>query len=417
MDLALKFFDPSAIKGGKVIFMIGRRGTGKSTVAADFMSYQTHIDRGIVVSETDRMNHFWQKHVPRVFVHHQYTHEITNNILKHQEEKWIKYCKKCMKKGKEPEEGKIDPIFAVYDDVSYDRSLFRNKPMRRLMMNGRHYNILVIITVQYMMDISSDIRGMIDYVVVLKDNNRTNREKIYNHFAGMFPSFASFDATMRACTENMEALVIDNTRNSYNIEECIFFYKARPNLEFRLGSDEFWRFSNENAKGGEEDLDAEMKKLRYRSGLSKTDRERTENFNVRKVYPGQEPDSEEESDEELDYADSVTQRRELYRHMYQENTLPLKTLAYKRGKKRKQKLKGGLADTSTSATSNKHPDEGGASKKKNRINDTANKKRTQWDSPMPKPEPIGGITNEKRRKKDRTEAPFVAKQRRKSLFL
>ena len=81
---------------------------------------------------------------------------------------------------------------------------------------------------------------------MLRDNIRTNRERIYTYFAGVFPTFAAFDQTMQSCTENHECMVLDQTSLSYNISDCVYFYKATPDLKYRIGAPEYWRFSSKD---------------------------------------------------------------------------------------------------------------------------------------------------------------------------
>jgi hypothetical protein len=51
---------------------------------------------------------------------------------------------------------------------------------------------------------------------------------------------------MTMCTENYECLVLDNTSKSNRIEDCVFFYKARPRSNFRIGSPSLWTFHTKN---------------------------------------------------------------------------------------------------------------------------------------------------------------------------
>ena len=41
-------------------------------------------------------------------------------------------------------------------------------------------------------------------------------------------------------------LVIHNNSKSNKIEDQVFWYKAESHEEFKLGSPEFWNYSNEN---------------------------------------------------------------------------------------------------------------------------------------------------------------------------
>lgn len=278
------YFNPRSIRTSSVILVIGKRGSGKSTVAEDIMSYFTHVKEGVCVSKTDKMNGFWSKHIPKLFIHHEYSDTITQKLLKHQEAKWIKHQKECWRRGVEPKTEDIEPCFAIYDDVTYDKRFLRDAATRELFMNGRHYNCLVVITCQYLMDMGPDLRNQIDYVFILKDNIRNNRVKMYEYFAGMFPSYYAFERTFIECTANREALVLHNSSLSHDLRDNVFFYRAKPNRKYMLGSPNFKGYSEEHFDSDSEDEDEQQM-----AGLSKRDRERSRAFSVRKIYPGEEP--------------------------------------------------------------------------------------------------------------------------------
>ena len=50
---------------------------------------------------------------------------------------------------------------------------------------------------------------------------------------------------MDQCTENYECLVISNNAKSNKLSEQIFWYKASPHNNFRLGSKEYWDLSKD----------------------------------------------------------------------------------------------------------------------------------------------------------------------------
>jgi hypothetical protein len=122
----------------------------------------------------------------------------------------------------------------------YDNKWTRDKNIRGIFMNGRHWKILFMITMQYCMDLPPSLRANIDYVFILRENIIQNREKLYKHFFGIFPTFDSFNDVMNQCTENYECLVLDNTSKSNKIEDVVFWYKAKVGRKFRIGSPELW---------------------------------------------------------------------------------------------------------------------------------------------------------------------------------
>ena len=127
--------------------------------------------------------------VPRLFIHNEYNSAIIENILKRQRTV-LKQVKKEMETYKR---STIDPrAFVILDDCLYDNTLSRYKLMRLLFMNGRHWKVMLVITMQYPLGIPPTLRTNIDYVFILRENYIANRKRIYENYAGMFPTFEAF---------------------------------------------------------------------------------------------------------------------------------------------------------------------------------------------------------------------------------
>ena len=248
MTLELKKFDMRSISfkpdenKGPVIVLIGRRDTGKSYLVRDLLFYHQDIPIGTVISGTEAGNGFYSSHVPKLFIHDEYNTAIIENILKRQ-----KMVIKQVKKEKDAYgKSSIDArAFVILDDCLYDNSWAREKLMRLLFMNGRHWKIMLVITMQYPLGVPPNLRTNIDYTFILREPYIANRKRIYENYAGMFPSFESFCQVMDQCTENYECLVVSNNAKSNKLEDQIFWYKAQPHRDFKLGSKEFWEMSKD----------------------------------------------------------------------------------------------------------------------------------------------------------------------------
>ena len=263
-QLQLKKFDMKRItflkdeNKGPVVVLIGRRDTGKSFLVRDLLYHHRDIPIGTVISGTEAGNGFYSSHVPKLFIHDEYNTGIIENILKRQKtvikevNKQIALYKKCA----------IDPrAFVILDDCLYDNGWARDKMMRLLFMNGRHWKVFLIITMQYPLGIPPTLRTNIDYVFILREPYIANRKRIYENYAGMFPTFESFCQVMDQCTENYECLVIDNNVKSNKLSEQIFWYKAEDHPDYKLGSKEFWELSkNLGSDDDDDEYDPNAKK-------------------------------------------------------------------------------------------------------------------------------------------------------------
>ena len=266
MNLELKRFDMKNISfkpnesKGPVVVLIGRRDTGKSFLVRDLLYYHQDIPIGTVISGTEEGNGFYGKLVPKLFIHNEYNTAIIENILKRQRGV-LKQIKKEMEQFKR---STIDPrTFVILDDCLYDNSWARDKMMRLLFMNGRHWKVMLLITMQYPLGIPPTLRTNIDYVFILREPYIANRKRIYENYAGMFPTLESFCQVMDQCTENFECLVINNNAKSNKLQDQVFWYKADAHNDFRLGSKEFWELSKQiNDEDEEEQYDPNNVKKR-----------------------------------------------------------------------------------------------------------------------------------------------------------
>ena len=246
MNLELKKFDMRSISfkadesKGPVIVLIGRRDTGKSFLVKDLLYYRQDIPIGTVIAGTEEGNGFYGQLVPKLFIHNEYNTVIIENILKRQKQ----VLKQIKNEREQYNRSTIDPrTFAIMDDCLYDGKWTKDKMMRLLFLNGRHWKIMLIITMQYPLGIPPMLRTNIDYTFILREPYIANRKRIYDNYAGMFRTFEAFCQVMDQCTENYECLVINNNSKSNRLQDQVFWYKAEPHNNFHLGAKEFWELS------------------------------------------------------------------------------------------------------------------------------------------------------------------------------
>lgn len=116
------------------------------------------------------------------------------------------------------------------------------------MMNGRHRRLFLINAVQYLCDLSPDLRTNVDVVFCLKENILSNKERLWKHFFGVIPDFQTFCQTMDALTSDFSAMVLNNRTRSTKLEDNVFWYKANPKLpSFQLCHPVFWKLSEKCA--------------------------------------------------------------------------------------------------------------------------------------------------------------------------
>ncbi len=254
MSLELKKFDMGMISDDKVVVFIGKRETGKSFLVKDMLYHHQYIPVGTVISGTEGANAFYSNMMPSIFIHGEYKPELIQNVLKRQK----KVITQIKKENEEYGSCNIDPrAFLILDDCLYDKSWINNKYIRSLFMNGRHYKMMFIITMQYSLGIPPNLRTNVDFVFILRENYVSNRKRLYEQYAGMFPHFDIFCQVMDQCTENYECIVVNINAKSNKLEDRVFWYKAEAHDDFQLGAPQLWQFHDDNYNPNFEDSDDE----------------------------------------------------------------------------------------------------------------------------------------------------------------
>ena len=254
MNLNLKKFDMNMVKDDSVVALVASRGSGKSFLIKDLLYHKQHMPVGTVISPTEVANSFFGDFTPPLFIHGEYSDEIVQKILMRQQ-KVIQQIKKHEQKG--GGKSNIDPrAFFILDDCLYDASWTRSKYVRSLFMNGRHYKILFVLSMQYALGIPPNLRTNIDYTFILRENIVANRKRLYESYAGIFPSFEIFCSVLDQTTNNYECLVIRNNAPSNKLEDQVFWYKADMHSDFKIGSKVIWDYSRKHCKQTE-DAEAE----------------------------------------------------------------------------------------------------------------------------------------------------------------
>lgn len=197
---------------------------------------------GVIIARTDRMNSFYGNFFPDLYIHYEYTSEIIEKIL-YRQETMIEKSEKKKKEGK-----KVDPrAFLVMDDCLSDKKTWmKDKPIMEIFFDGRHYQLTFILTMQYPLGIGPDLRSNFDYIFILADDFKSNQKRIYEHYAGMFPSLNAFQQVLSKLTTNYGSMVIVNRGDRHNLQDKIFYYKAPDEYLDKVGCRQFNKIHKNN---------------------------------------------------------------------------------------------------------------------------------------------------------------------------
>lgn len=229
------------------IIMIAKRGSGKSWICRAILNHFKDVPVGIIIAKTDKMNSFYGDFFPDAYIHYEYRSEIIEKVLYRQ-------MKMLAKQKEKKKQGKfVDArAFIVMDDcLSSKGSWVKDKPIAELLFDGRHYHLMYILTMQYPLGITPELRCNFDYVFLMAEDFTSNMKRIYDHYAGQFPDFNSFKQVFNQLTQDYGAMVITNRGARRVFLEKIFWYKA-PNFsgvtkeEAKIGCKQFREFHNRN---------------------------------------------------------------------------------------------------------------------------------------------------------------------------
>ena len=222
--------------GGSKIVMIGKPGTGKSTIMRSVLYEKSHIiPVGMVMSGTEDSNHFFGRIFPDIYIHSEYSEDAFASFIERQ------------KLAKEHLENPWAVV--ILDDVTDDVSQLKSKLMLGSFKNGRHFKMLKILSLQYALDVLPPIRTSIDGTFILREPIAKNRKILYENYASIIPTFDLFNQIMDEITSEYTALYIHNNTQTNKWQECVFYYNAKEVPEnFEFGCWEIYRYNEDRHK-------------------------------------------------------------------------------------------------------------------------------------------------------------------------
>ena len=220
-------------EGGSKIVVVGKPGTGKSSLIKGLLYSKRHIfPVGMVMSGSEDTNHSFSEIMPNTFIYNEYNEEKLKDFIRRQ--KLASQHLPC------------PWAFLVIDDCTDDPKIF-NKPLQNaLFKKGRHWKCLYLLALQYAMDIKPQIRTNIDGIFILREPIESNREKLYRNFASIIPSYDIFCELMDKLTEDYHAIYVHNFSKSNRWQDCVFYWRAPlPPRGWKIGCPEFYDFHDQ----------------------------------------------------------------------------------------------------------------------------------------------------------------------------
>jgi hypothetical protein len=209
------------------LIIIGKPGTGKSTIIDSLMYEKSHI---IPVAEfmsgSEDSNNFYSTRAPPQFIHSKYDEDAFHDFKERQ----------IIAKKHLPNPWAM----LVLEDVTDDTSVLKRPIMLEAYKNGRHWKMLMLLSLQYALDILPAIRSTADGIFILREPIAKNRKILYENYASIVPTFDMFNQMMDQLTSDYCALYFHNKTVSNKLEDCVFYYTAKKVPEnFKFGCYEY----------------------------------------------------------------------------------------------------------------------------------------------------------------------------------
>ena len=173
-------------KSDSNICIIGRRGTGISSIVKDILNNYSDnfISNSLIISPTEKLNKNYIKYLKAKVIYECDT-EIIDGYLKNKADGAIVFDKCDMRP--------LNHEFIL-------KLLSSNKP--------------IIIAISFGTRFDQNIRNKFDYVFFMEEKTYTNQKYLYDNYGTIIPTFNMFERILLQLTDNYGSMVISNITNT-----------------------------------------------------------------------------------------------------------------------------------------------------------------------------------------------------------
>ena len=195
----------------KITSMLAKRNSGKSVLLKHLVEAEKHkFARIYVICPTEKINRFYSDIVDEECIFDSYDEKWVNKLIDKMTE---------INSNKPAKERKN--ILLILDDLVSDTNFHQSPSFKKIIIRGRHINIAIILTFQYLNLIPPTARSNLDTLFV-GQMNKQSVDLLVSEFISGDISKEEFIKMYNKCTKDYNFLVINN--NSVKDDDLNLIY-------------------------------------------------------------------------------------------------------------------------------------------------------------------------------------------------
>jgi len=183
----------------KITSLLAKRNSGKSCLLKYLVEAERHkFNRIYVICPTEKINRFYSDIVDDECIFDNY------------DEKWVdKLINKMTEVNSNKPQKERKNVLLILDDIVSDHNFHQSPSLKKIVIRGRHINIAVILTFQYLNLVPPVCRNNMDYLFC-GQMNKQSVDLLISEFISGDISKEEFLKMFSRCTRDYNFLVINN---------------------------------------------------------------------------------------------------------------------------------------------------------------------------------------------------------------
>ena len=195
----------------KITSLLAKRNSGKSVLLKHLVEAEKHkFSKIYVICPTEKINRFYSDIVDEECIFDSYDEKWVNKLIDKMTE---------INSNKPAKERKN--ILLILDDLVSDTNFHQSPSFKKIIIRGRHINIAIILTFQYLNLIPPTARSNLDTLFV-GQMNKQSVDLLVSEFISGDISKEEFIKMYNKCTKDYNFLVINN--NSVKDDDLNLIY-------------------------------------------------------------------------------------------------------------------------------------------------------------------------------------------------